>query len=46
MLIDPWGKIVESLEEGEGVLVADLSLPAMEKIRNNLPALKHRKLAC
>lgn len=46
MLIDPWGKIVSCIEEGEGVIVAELDIENMEKIRSNLPALKHRRLAC
>lgn len=46
MLIDPWGKIVACIEEGEGVIVAELDQGNMEKIRSNLPALKHRRLAC
>ena len=46
MLIDPWGKILNCLEDGEGVVIADLDMDAMQKIRNNLPALKHRRFAC
>ncbi|MFC0348506.1 carbon-nitrogen hydrolase family protein [Undibacterium danionis] len=46
MLIDPWGKVLSCLEEGEGVVVADLDREAMQNIRNNLPALKHRRFAC
>lgn len=44
MLIDPWGKVLECLDEGEGVISTELDLAAMAKIRNNLPALAHRKL--
>lgn len=46
VLIDPWGKVLNCLEEGEGVVIADLDLDAIQKIRNNLPALKHRRFAC
>jgi nitrilase len=46
MLIDPWGKVLNCLEDGEGVVMADLDLEAMLKIRSNLPALKHRRLNC
>lgn len=46
MLIDPWGKILNCLEEGEGVVVAELDMDAMQKIRSNLPALKHRRFTC
>lgn len=46
MLIDPWGKVLNCQDEGEGVVVADLDMDAMQKIRSNLPALKHRRFAC
>ena len=46
MLIDPWGKVLNCLEEGEGVVITDLDLEAIQKIRSNLPALKHRRFTC
>ncbi|MFZ6817604.1 carbon-nitrogen hydrolase family protein [Undibacterium sp. Ji22W] len=46
MLIDPWGKIINCLDEGEGVVSADLDVDVMQKIRTNLPALKHRRFTC
>ncbi|MFZ6800265.1 carbon-nitrogen hydrolase family protein [Undibacterium sp. Di24W] len=46
MLIDPWGKVLNCLEEGEGVVVTDLDLETIQKIRGNLPALKHRRFTC
>ncbi|MBR7798770.1 carbon-nitrogen hydrolase family protein [Undibacterium fentianense] len=46
MLIDPWGKIVSQLEQGEGVIVGELDVAQLAQIRTNLPALKHRRIAC
>lgn len=46
MLIDPWGKVITCLDEGEGLVVGDLDLDAMLEIRSNLPALKHRRFGC
>ncbi|WMW82353.1 carbon-nitrogen hydrolase family protein [Undibacterium cyanobacteriorum] len=46
MLIDPWGKIIDCVDEGEGICVGDLDLENMGKMRANLPALQHRKIAC
>jgi predicted amidohydrolase len=46
MLIDPWGKILDCVVEGEGFCIGEIDSSQMEKIRTNLPALKHRKLAC
>ncbi|GGC73044.1 carbon-nitrogen hydrolase family protein [Undibacterium terreum] len=45
MLIDPWGEIISVLDEGEGVVAGELKLDYMDKVRENLPALKHRVLA-
>lgn len=44
MLIDPWGKIVSELPTGEGFVLGELDLSALEEVRSKLPALKHRKL--
>lgn len=44
MLIDPWGKIVAQLPEGEGVVLGNIDLDGLQKIRDSLPALKHRRL--
>ena len=44
MLIDPWGRIVDVLDAGEGVISGDLDLLGLEAIRCSLPALTHRKL--
>lgn len=43
MLIDPWGKIVSCIPEGEGCAAGNLDLAHMEEIRLSLPALKHRR---
>lgn len=45
IIIDPWGKILaEAPEFGEAVITADLDFNYLRKIRENLPALQHRKL--
>lgn len=44
MVIDPWGKILCQLDEGEGMVTADLSMQEVESVRAGLPALQHRKL--
>ena len=44
MIIDPWGRIVAELPEGEGVLWADLDPALLASVRNRLPALRHRVL--
>jgi nitrilase len=42
MIIDPWGNILCSLEEGPGVACADLDLARVDELRSSFPALQHR----
>jgi deaminated glutathione amidase len=44
MLIDPWGDIKAVLPEGEGVVIGDFNPAHLLRVRESLPALKHRKL--
>ena len=44
MLIDPWGEIKDVLAEGEGVVSGEIDLDYLAKVRESLPALKHRKM--
>lgn len=44
MLIDPWGQVKAVLEEGEGVVSGEIDPGFLAEVRQNLPALKHRKL--
>lgn len=44
MLIDPWGKVVAVLAEGEGIVGGDIDQTFLNQVRGNLPALKHRKM--
>ena len=43
MVVDPWGEIVGlCAEDGEGVVVAEVSAERIAAVRNQLPALAHR----
>lgn len=44
MLIDPWGEIKAEWSEGEGLAIGEMDPHHLQRIRENLPALKHRKL--
>ena len=45
LIVDPWGKILaEGPANGEAIIIAEIDLNYLEKIRKNLPALEHRKL--
>lgn len=44
MLIDPWGGIVAQHDTGPGVVQAVMDAAYLEQVRQNLPALRHRRL--
>ncbi|MFZ6861506.1 carbon-nitrogen hydrolase family protein [Undibacterium sp. Ji67W] len=44
MLIDPWGKVVSELAEGEGLVIGELDTALIDSVRESLPALQHRRL--
>ena len=44
MIVDPWGDILCSLEEGPGVACADIDLARAHELRQSFPALEHRVL--
>ena len=44
MIVDPWGKILSELPDGSGIVMAEIDLDYLAKIRAELPALKHRRL--
>jgi predicted amidohydrolase len=43
MIVDPWGRILDSLAEGEGHAIADLDLIGLDDVRERLPALASRR---
>ena len=45
MVIDPWGQVVACCDEGEGLAIAKVDPGLTEKVRLNLPALRHRQSA-
>ena len=44
MLIDPWGKVVDMLAEGEGIVSGNIDQAFLDQVRGNLPALRHRRM--
>lgn len=44
MIVNPWGEILAVLPHEPGVVVADIDLEVLKKIRNEFPSLEHRKL--
>lgn len=43
MVIDPWGEVLAVVPEGEGVALAELDLGRTAAVRQQLPALRHRR---
>lgn len=43
IVTDPWGTVVEQLDEKEGILTVELDFEKVEKVREQLPLLKHRR---
>lgn len=44
MLVDPWGEVKTVLPEGEGIVIGEIDASHLQRVRESLPALKHRKL--
>lgn len=44
MVIDPWGEVIAAQAEGAGVVLADLDLERLAAVRQQLPALTHRRV--
>ena len=44
LLVSPWGNIVEQLDEKEGMLISDIDLAYVDKIREELPLLSARRM--
>lgn len=43
IVTDPWGSVVEQLDETEGILTVELDFEKVGKVREQLPLLKHRR---
>jgi nitrilase len=44
MIVDPWGRILDELARGSGVVVAEVNPSYQASLRASLPALSHRIL--
>jgi predicted amidohydrolase len=43
MLVDPWGRVLEAIDEGEGHACADLDMAELRRVRESLPSLANRR---
>jgi nitrilase len=44
MIVDPWGRVLDQLARGSGVVVAEVNPSYQASLRTSLPALSHRIL--
>jgi nitrilase len=45
MIVDPWGRVIAEVPDGEGFAAADFDLAAQDATRTALPVLTHRRLS-
>jgi deaminated glutathione amidase len=45
LVVDPWGEVLACRDSGEGVVLAELDAQRLQQVRQQLPALSHRRLA-
>ena len=43
MIVDPWGRVLDVLADGEGHAIADLDLDEIERVRAQVPSLASRR---
>ena len=45
LVVDPWGTVIAQVADGAGLAVAELDLDRQDRLRRELPALDHVRLA-
>ena len=43
-IVDPWGVVLASLDDGEGFAIADIDLERLRELREGMPVHRHRRL--
>ena len=44
LIADPWGLVVAQVPDGEGIALAELDFDRLDRLRRELPALRHARL--
>jgi nitrilase len=44
MIVEPWGRVLARLPRGSGVITAELDLVRQRRLRQDFPAVQHRRL--
>jgi predicted amidohydrolase len=45
MIINPWGTVMATAPDGEGVVVTTLDMAELERLRTSVPSLANRRPA-
>lgn len=43
ILVDPWGKVLDRLDENPGIIISEIDLDIVDEVRKQLPLLEHRR---
>ncbi|UZQ51298.1 carbon-nitrogen hydrolase family protein [Clostridium kluyveri] len=43
LIVDPWGKILNILDEKEGILLSEIDLEYIYEVRKSIPVFEHRR---
>jgi deaminated glutathione amidase len=43
LIVDPWGEVVAELDDGDGMVLADIDPDRVASVRRQLPSLTHRR---
>jgi len=44
MVVNPWGVVIDRLQRGSGIVMADIKREQLASIRRSLPAISHRRI--
>ncbi len=44
MVVNPWGVVIDRLQRGSGMVIADIDREQLTSIRRSLPAISHRRI--
>lgn len=45
LIVEPWGRVLARLPRGTGVITAELDLARQRRLRQDFPAVEHRRIA-
>jgi predicted amidohydrolase len=46
MVVDPWGTVLNRLQSGAGIVLAEMDSDLLARTRKRFPVLQHRRLTC